>query len=224
MILPRWLRRLWRLPIWLRYQLRQRRRLNRPRMTTVGDRRLVLLPGVFDPGVFQTGRFFAEALSTMRLSPNEAVLDLGAGSGILAVEAASAGCHVTAVDINPDAVRCCRINAQMHKLGSLIEVLEGDLFDPVGDRRFDMVLFNPPYLGGKPRNLTERAFRDPEMPRRFARDLRQHLRPKGRALILLSSSGREDEFLEALKGEGWSVRLVRERDLIAEQLRLFAID
>ena len=66
-----------------------------------------------------------------------AILDLGTGSGIGALFAARAGCLVTAVDINPEAVRCARINALMNRLEERVQVLEGDLFAPVAGRRSD---------------------------------------------------------------------------------------
>ena len=65
------------------------------------------------------------------------------------------GYHVTAVDINPDAVRCARINALQHHLETCIEVRQGDLFEPVQGERFDLVLFNPPFFRGQPRNTAQ---------------------------------------------------------------------
>lgn len=57
------------------------------------------------------------------------VLDLGTGSGINALAAATRAHEVVAVDINPDAVACARQNAQRNSLADHIDVREGDLFD-----------------------------------------------------------------------------------------------
>ncbi len=59
--------------------------------------------------------------------------------------------RVVAVDINPAAVRCAQINALLNQLEQRIEVRRGDLFAPVAGERFDLVLFNPPFLRGAPR-------------------------------------------------------------------------
>ena len=72
------------------------------------------------------------------------VLELGTGSGIVALMLASLGATVTATDLNPHAVALARSNAREQDL--TIEFLQGHLFEPVGDRRFDAIVCNPPYL------------------------------------------------------------------------------
>ncbi|HIH79487.1 MAG: methyltransferase [Candidatus Poseidoniia archaeon] len=72
------------------------------------------------------------------------VLELGTGSGIVALTLASLGATVTATDLNPYAVALARSNAQEQDL--TIEFLQGDLFKPIGGRKFDAIVCNPPYL------------------------------------------------------------------------------
>ncbi|MFE0730252.1 HemK2/MTQ2 family protein methyltransferase [Streptomyces antibioticus] len=72
------------------------------------------------------------------------VLDLGTGSGLLAVEAARLGGRVTAVDISWRAVAAARFNALLN--GETVRVRHGDLVDAVPGRRFDLVVSNPPYV------------------------------------------------------------------------------
>jgi release factor glutamine methyltransferase len=72
------------------------------------------------------------------------VLDLGTGSGALALEAARLGARVTAVDISWRAVLAARVNALLS--GRSIRVRRGDLTDAVRGRRFDLVVSNPPYV------------------------------------------------------------------------------
>jgi release factor glutamine methyltransferase len=66
------------------------------------------------------------------------VLDVGTGSGYVAATLAEMGADVVGVDVSPLACR------QAHEHG--IPVVRGDLVDPFGDRSFDLVVFNPPYL------------------------------------------------------------------------------
>ena len=78
----------------------------------------------------------------------EAVLDLCTGGGSLAILGAGAFpiAKVDAVDISKDALEVARKNVEMHKLGDRIELFEGDLFKPLGDRTYDVILTNPPYV------------------------------------------------------------------------------
>ena len=95
-------------------------------------------------------------------------LDMGTGSGVGAIFAARRGYRVVAVDINPQAVRCARINTLLNRLEERIEVRRGDLFEPVRGERFDLVLFNPPFFVGEPRSDLDRAWRGREVLERFA--------------------------------------------------------
>ena len=62
---------------------------------------------------------------------------MGTGSGVGAVFAAQWARRVVAVDINPAAVRCARINALLNHVEDRVDVVEGDLFEPIGGQRFD---------------------------------------------------------------------------------------
>jgi SAM-dependent methyltransferase len=88
----------------VRYRLFQTHRHNRRVMEDVAGRRLIVLPGVFNPKLFRTGEFLARVLTVEPLWPEMRVLDMGTGSGVGAVFAALAGAQVTAVDVNPAAV------------------------------------------------------------------------------------------------------------------------
>src|SRR5205823_1604642 len=98
-------------------------------------------------------------------------LDMGTGSGIGAVFAARAGYRVVGVDLNPEAVRCARINALMNRLEDRLEAREGDLFAPVAGERFDLILFNPPFFRGEPRDALDMAWRSVDVLERFAEGL-----------------------------------------------------
>lgn len=74
-------------------------------------------------------------------------LDLGSGCGILALISTERAQEVVATDINPFASICTKTNAKLNGLDYKIQVLVGDLFDPIRTkRRFDLIVFNPPYL------------------------------------------------------------------------------
>ena len=74
------------------------------------------------------------------------VLDIGTGSGCIAVALARQLplAKITATDISAAAIALASRNARQH--GAAIEFLTGSLFSPVADRRFDLILSNPPYI------------------------------------------------------------------------------
>lgn len=74
------------------------------------------------------------------------VLDVGTGSGALAVSIALAcpKAEVTAVDVSADALCVARENAQ--RLGARVRFLHSDLFTALTDERFDLIVSNPPYI------------------------------------------------------------------------------
>lgn len=75
------------------------------------------------------------------------ILDLGTGSGAIAVSLAYylENSFVTAIDIDKKAVETTNINIKKHKLNN-IEAIEGDFFDHIFDEKFHIVVSNPPYI------------------------------------------------------------------------------
>ena len=90
-----------------------------------------------------------ECLTLAKLMSAPRILDVGTGSGCLAIALAQQHktAVVTAIDISPDALAVARRNAARHKLEDRVRFLEGDLFGPIPTgERFDFILSNPPYI------------------------------------------------------------------------------
>jgi methylase of polypeptide subunit release factors len=77
--------------------------------------------------------------------PVRQTLDLGTGTGILALQAASHSEQVVATDLNPRAIEFARFNAMLNGVTN-VECLPGDGFDPVAGRKFDRIISNPPFF------------------------------------------------------------------------------
>ena len=216
----RWARALWRW-VWRLRRPLMLREMGRLRVATVSGTRIIFLPGVFDGVRLRTGAFFAQTLTRDTCPPGARVLDVGTGSGLLAIFAARYAEQVIATDINPEAVRCAQVNVLAHHLEQKIETRVGDLFEPVRGERFEVILFNPPYFRGRPRDLADAAWRSPDVFDRFLRELPAHLTPNGRALICLSTDG--DIATALWSTHHLSVQAIRERDLINERLSVYEI-
>ena len=115
------------------------------------------VPFYVDERVIVPRSFIGELLMTA-LSENNAllgdpeeilrVLDLCTGGGSLAILAARVFPHaaIDAVDLSADALAVARRNVEEHGLADRVRLFEGDLFKPLDDERYDVILTNPPYV------------------------------------------------------------------------------
>lgn len=123
----------------------------------------------------------------------QSVLDLGTGSGAIAIALAKElpEARVAAVDLSRGALMVARKNAERH--GVRVEFLEGSWWRPVGSRRFDLVVSNPPYVAEGDPHLADLKF-EPEVALTAGRDgldaialilmdAPEHLKPGGWVLV-----------------------------------------
>ena len=142
-------------------------------------------------------------------------LDLCTGSGIQAA-LASAHCErVLAVDLNPRAAQCARFNARIAGIANL-EVAVGDLFEPAGGERFDLIIANPPFVPSPVHSL---LFRDggrsgEEVQKRIVAGLPGHLARNGIAQMVTELGERDgepvtDRLREWLQGARMDIHILR---------------
>ncbi len=93
--------------------------------------------------------------------PARTALDLGTGTGVQAFLAAAHSDRVWATDSSARAIDFARFNAAFNGCGEKIEFLEGDTFEPVRGRTFDLVVSNPPFALTPSRRF---AYRDSGVP------------------------------------------------------------
>jgi len=194
------------------------------RLEDVHGMPILVLPSVANPKLLRTGAFFAACIDSRLVAPGSEVLDLGTGSGVCALFAARHAGRVVAVDINRAAIRCAGINAAMNHLERKIELRLGDLFAPVAGQRFDLVLFNPPFLLGVPKDDRDAAWKSSDAATRFAANLAQHLKANGAALLLLSSFGNACAmFVDELVARGYTLSVFARRRFINETVTVLRV-
>lgn len=195
-------------------------RLARSRVHHVAGGPLVVLPSVFDPVHTRVGAWLAEHAVGLA-APGQRWLEIGSGSGVVACALARAGAEVTAIDIDPQAVRNTRLNAALAELP--LRALEGDLFGPVAGERFDAVVANLPFWPGSgaglPLPAAFAAGPDFAILRRFAAEL-PRFAPRG--YTVLSEAFRR--FPEARAALGPSANLLRRERVRGEWLDLFLLE
>jgi len=178
--------------------------------------RIVVFPGVLRPpsDAALLGRVMARHAGELT---GGTALDLCSGTGILGLTAARLGARATAVDLSRRAVLNARLNARLN--GLALEVLRGDLFEPVRGRRFDLIVSNPPYIpappGGAPRGEARAWDAGPdgrEFVDRICDGAAAHLRPGGRVLLVHSSLARPDDTERRLAAHGLEPGVAAEHD------------
>ncbi|MBI4017475.1 MAG: methyltransferase [Candidatus Aenigmarchaeota archaeon] len=179
---------------------------------------LEVLDGVYVPR--EDTELLAETLDVKNVN----VLDVGTGSGALALFAAKTARHVTGVDIDPQAVVCATKNAELNGVTN-VTFVESDLFERVRGR-FDVIAFNPPYLpvtdAWESRTWNGGA-NGRETIERFAKGLGEHLAPKGHALVLVSSLTGLEETKKLFVDRGFHVAVAREKKIMWETLYVLRI-
>ena len=203
------------------YTLTGKDRYDEFRLERVLDMPIMVIPGVANPKLLRTGAFFASLIDAQLIGAGTTVLDMGTGSGVCALFAARYARRVVAVDISAAAVRCTRLNCALNHLEDRVDVRHGDLFAPLSGERFDLVLFNPPFLLGSPKDDRDATWRSNDAARRFAAGLDAHLEPSGVALVLLSSFGDACALFESeLRSNGFRMEIFARRRYINETLTI----
>lgn len=97
-------------------------------------------------------------------APSKRALDLGTGSGVIAISLAvqRPGWDIVATDISEEALAVAQKNAETHHCTEQITLLHGALFEPVDAQRFDWIICNPPYIKSIERDRLSADVRDCE--------------------------------------------------------------
>ena len=156
-----------------------------------------------------------------KYSKDKSVLDIGSGSGILALAAKfSKASYVLAADINPEAVSYLKSKS--------LSTIESDLFSNVSES-FDIIVFNPPYLPEDEREdkssslITSGGKNGDEIILKFLRQAKKHLNPAGFILIVLSSLTPKDNILNLLKDINMKKEILSKKKIFMETLEVWKI-
>ena len=164
----------------------------------------------------------------LELSRKDRVLEIGTGTGYIAIKIARKVRRVVASDLNPYAVKCAKKNAEINKVKHKIDFLLGDLFKPIRPGEiFDLIIFNAPYLPvepGEEKIWIGRAWAGGKTGReiidRFISDAPKFLRRNGRIMLVQSSLSDIDKSLDAFNRLGLDAKIVAEIKVPFERIVL----
>ncbi|MBX9396641.1 class I SAM-dependent methyltransferase [Streptomyces sp. TRM72054] len=195
-----------------------RTRHDRPEVFTLHGRAWDLLDDVFAPPFSPSTGVAMELLGLTGTGrpPAGSFLEIGCGTGVIAVSAALAGCdRVLATDINQHAVRNTELNAARHGVAGRVRALRSDLFAGIpATARFDTVYWHSNFVLAPSdyhhRDVHEQAYVDPgyEAHLRYLRQAPDHLTEGGRVLLHFSSRGDLALLRRSVADDGRELRTV----------------
>ncbi|MFX0026707.1 MAG: HemK2/MTQ2 family protein methyltransferase [Candidatus Hermodarchaeota archaeon] len=177
--------------------------------------KLYLCKNVFSPFTL-TPKFLVDHLI---LRENWNVVEIGTGSGYIAIRIADRVKKIVAADINPLAVRCAKINVKLNNLSNKIEVMQSDLFSALGNETYDSIIFNPPYFIGKPKTLLGKSWFhvSPEkLISKFLDQAQNHLLEDGLIQLGYSNLGPIKSVKEVFREKGYKLIGYVNKNLIWE--------
>ena len=161
------------------------------------------------------------------IKEGQSVLEIGTGSGIVAMYASKLTDEITVTDINFDACRLAEKNFRENGIEN-IEILFGNMFEPVKNRKFDVILFNTPYLPTEDGEVLEDtinyAFDGGLNGRKvidvFLNEVGNHLNEGGIVQLIQSSLSGNEETLDMLDKSGFIAEIAASEHLFFEDITL----
>ncbi|MBR3112904.1 MAG: methyltransferase [Methanobrevibacter sp.] len=163
----------------------------------------------------------------LEIKSGQSVLEIGTGSGIVAMYASKLTDDITVTDINFDACLLAEKNFKDNGIEN-IEILFGNLFEPVKNRKFDVILFNTPYLPTEDDEVLDDtinyAFDGGLNGRKvidlFLNEVGDHLNDGGIVQMIQSSLSGNEETLEKLDHLGFIAEIAASEHFFFEDITL----
>ena len=152
------------------------------------------------PEVYEPAEDTFLLLESIQIKPGDKVLEIGTGCGLISLQCASLGANVVCTDINPYALALTKRNYIKNKsfIKGGFEIRKSDLFSKIkDDEKFDVIIFNPPYLPTKKNELvggsgwfdiaTNGGIDGLSLTKKFIEGLKKYINDNGKAYFVFSS-------------------------------------
>lgn len=185
--------------------------------------KITINKNVFHPGFFYSTKNMYNFIQEINMKDAK-VLELGAGSGLLALGCAKRGAKVLASDINPHAIDLIKKNANKNKLN--IDIIESDLFDSIPKQTFNYILINPPYYKGDPTDDFHVAFyagANFQYFKKLFKQLREFKNESTKVYMILADNCNIQEIQDIAKLAGFDFELKKTIKHMFEENYIFCI-
>ncbi len=163
----------------------------------------------------------------LEIKEGQSVLEIGTGSGLVSMYASLLTDDVTATDINYNALELAEKNFKLNNINT-IKLEFGDLFEPVKDKKFDVILFNTPYLPTDSDDIInddlnyafDGGLDGRKVIDRFINQVSNHLNDKGIVQIIQSSLSDNDRTLDMFDRNGFVAEIAESEKFFFEEIVL----
>jgi release factor glutamine methyltransferase len=142
-------------------------------------------------------------------------LELGCGSGLIAIKAAKAGANVTASDLSLKAIENTKYNANLNH--TFIKIVYSDLFDNIEKIPFDWIVINPPYYARKPESEQDLAWycgEDFEYFKKLFASLNDYMHSQTQVVMVLTKAADVDSIKKIAKDYNFGFEFFDEKDFL----------
>lgn len=194
---------------------------NKTRNYTYNNITVKVVPSVFPPHYTISTKILLDYISNLNLK-GKTLLELGCGSGIISLFAASKNAIVTASDINKNALNALKIAANNNKLN--LTILYSNLFQQLQKSPFDVIIINPPYYPKTPKNIKENAWFCGEDFEYFKKLFSQlYTREDKLVLMILSQDCDLEKIKKIAATHNQKLECVLEKKVLAENNFIFSV-
>lgn len=157
------------------------------------------------------------------IKPDYKVLEIGTGSGILAKEASKYAKEVIACDINKKLIKELKEKNKRNKNRNKIRFTYSDLFLNINSQKFNLIIFNPPYLPSK--EIIDKRIdggkNGTQIIEKFLKKAKQYLKKDGQILLLCSSLNKNIEGL--FRKYKYKFKKIDEKKMFFEKLYVYEL-
>lgn len=218
------MRKLLRKFIFLFYRIYALRVISKDSVYTYSNTTVKIPKGVFHPGLFFSTTFLLDELLGLSLT-GKSFLELGCGSGLIAVIASKNGAVTTAVDLNDKAVNATLVNATNN--GVNVNAVQSDLFSALQKQEFDIIAINPPYYKKNPSGYVEAAWFAGENLEYFKNLFSQigaHTHANSKVFMVVSEDVCWNEIVKLAAAHHIAFSLVREKTIFLERNFIYQLN
>ena len=171
------------------------------------------------PDVYKPSKDTFLLADNLDITRRDEVLEIGTGAGLIAIYCAQRSKRVVATDIDEEAIKCALKNVIANRTYN-VELKNGDLFEPVQNEKYDLILFNTYNTTvNDNKNQSEDFSKSREIINKFILELKNYLNEGGRFQILQSTDCDIEKTIQKLEESGFVVEIkAREKILSSEMV------